>query len=632
MVPSNIIDLTGDDSEQTRRISSFVPSLSAVSHALNTANLAQPNLHHASFVSKKRKRGVLGASPSTTFRSSSESIEIDDSETETSTPPKRRPAGSSDSSPLPTTMTSSTIPLPRQFRSPTTGPNLSDRESASSISRQDFPRAESLSGTDSQPIEITEDEDDLVTTVRNAYPISRSGRLFHQIPELQILGSRALDNDDDDDDMELLSEASDSEMHTLFSEDDYAEDYELPAILERLSIEDKTQGKKGISSQTELLEHKGPNYSCAAGKSVELHDGTFMRILSVVQNATGATFIRGHQLVREDSQTPTMPKRHNELIWILPQMTKTIDSSADVPLSKFSVSEVKKNRDIVFTNQRYPMVSSKDDGNAFANQNQDFNYGPLFTRWKRAVSHNAKGKVVEESFYHLLYRDADSKVRRSKSCEDIFPRILDSESRSQWRRIPTSLCGGHDTFALVNDLEGRMEIEDIQKYSFGDAFCGAGGTSRGALDAGLFVKWGFDLDQKAMGTYSANFAPGGTDCRHEAVDEFLTHARGDSDVVDVVHASPPCQTFSWAKTFLTPEQDEKNEACLFSIGQLLQTTRPRIVTMEETDGLVSRHQLWFQALIHIFIHVGYSVRWKIVNCEQYGVPQTRKRLIILAAG
>lgn len=75
-----------------------------------------------------------------------------------------------------------------------------------------------------------------------------------------------------------------------------------------------------------------------------------------------------------------------------------------------------------------------------------------------------------------------------------------------------------------------------------------------------------------------------------------------------------------------------NEAALLSVWQLIEYLKPRVVTLEETEGLPSRHAEWFSLLINIFTSLGYSVRWKVVQCKEYGIPQTRKRLLIIAAG
>ena len=193
--------------------------------------------------------------------------------------------------------------------------------------------------------------------------------------------------------------------------------------------------------------------------------------------------------------------------------------------------------------------------------------------------------------------------------------------------------GSHKVKQLVVGLDNEIKIAESQTYTFGDAFCGAGGTSRGALDAGLFAKWGFDMDEQAITSYHQNFGRGGTDCRHEAVHEFLQRARHDPPTVDVMHISPPCQPFSHAHTWDTnPARDEMNQAALFSVWHLVETMKPRAVTVEETDGIIVRHNEWFSALINIFVSLGYSVRWTTLKCQNYAVPQTRKRLFIIASG
>jgi DNA (cytosine-5)-methyltransferase 1 len=171
-----------------------------------------------------------------------------------------------------------------------------------------------------------------------------------------------------------------------------------------------------------------------------------------------------------------------------------------------------------------------------------------------------------------------------------------------------------------------------QSYTFGDAFCGCGGTSRGAMTAKLQIDWGFDFNLRAIEAYKSNFSM--VDCIHKAADEFLKDCDDESTreryKVDILHISPPCQPFSPAHTVMGRD-DERNEASLFAIDGLLEKIRPRVVTMEETFGLLSRHPLWFRSVLHMFTRHNYSVRWKIINCQDYGIPQARRRLVLIGS-
>jgi DNA (cytosine-5)-methyltransferase 1 len=148
--------------------------------------------------------------------------------------------------------------------------------------------------------------------------------------------------------------------------------------------------------------------------------------------------------------------------------------------------------------------------------------------------------------------------------------------------------------------------------------------------AGLRITWSFDMDERAVLTYKLNFPD--ADCREQSVDSFIADAEKLNFKVDILHISPPCQPFSPAHTTASPVRDEANEAAYLSVGRLLEVIKPRIVTIEETFGLESMHIEWFSALIHDFIRIGYSMHWKILNCSDYGVPQSRKRLVIFGAG
>lgn len=169
-----------------------------------------------------------------------------------------------------------------------------------------------------------------------------------------------------------------------------------------------------------------------------------------------------------------------------------------------------------------------------------------------------------------------------------------------------------------------------RRYTFGDAFCGAGGTSRGAVMAGLRVKWGFDFELKACNSYALNFY--GATVYNLAADQFLSLPDPNQHLrVDVLHLSPPCCPYSRAHT--TPgKNDEINQAALFAVGPLLDKARPRIATLEEVDGLtLEKHKGFFTALIQIFTAREYSLRWKIFNLADFGLSQQRKRILMIAS-
>lgn len=175
----------------------------------------------------------------------------------------------------------------------------------------------------------------------------------------------------------------------------------------------------------------------------------------------------------------------------------------------------------------------------------------------------------------------------------------------------------------------RQSIQ--QRYTFGDCFCGAGGASRGAVQAGLHLNWGFDFNLAACQSYKMNFPS--AKIYNVWAHDFVNLPDQDHDhdcKVDICHLSPPCQFFSNAHT-IAGTDDEMNTATLFSVAKLLEKARPRVVTLEQTAGLLRRHALFFNALVLMFTELGFSIRWRLLQCADYGLPQHRLRLFMIAS-
>lgn len=102
-------------------------------------------------------------------------------------------------------------------------------------------------------------------------------------------------------------------------------------------------------------------------------------------------------------------------------------------------------------------------------------------------------------------------------------------------------------------------------------------------------------------------------------------------LVDILHLSPPCQVFSPVHT-RAGQNDQQNFDSLFACDALVYAARPRIITLEQTFGILHpKFEAAFNSLIQTFTSYGYSVSYQIVEFHRYGLAQTRRRLIIVAA-
>ena len=105
--------------------------------------------------------------------------------------------------------------------------------------------------------------------------------------------------------------------------------------------------------------------------------------------------------------------------------------------------------------------------------------------------------------------------------------------------------------------------------------------------------------------------------------------------IDIMHFSLPCKFWSPAHTHETNEvRDEANRATLFVIQQILRKFQPKIAMFEQTFGLLTmedKHAGYFQSVIGDVEAAGYDVAWKIVDFKDYGLAQSRRRIVMYAS-
>lgn len=194
----------------------------------------------------------------------------------------------------------------------------------------------------------------------------------------------------------------------------------------------------------------------------------------------------------------------------------------------------------------------------------------------------------------------------------VLPKVFDLTNSDLSNPPPT----GSITYTPSKPLPAIHRTAN-QAYTYGDAFCGAGGSTRGALLSGLRPKWGFDFSPHASSSWSRNFPMGV--CYNTDAHNFIWRAslaRSDFKV-DILHLSPPCQFFSPAHT-VNGVDDERNVASLFAVEEMIKVTTPRVVTLEQTFGIMcSRFRWYFNQLIGMFTSQNFSVRWAVVPLAQW---------------
>lgn len=185
---------------------------------------------------------------------------------------------------------------------------------------------------------------------------------------------------------------------------------------------------------------------------------------------------------------------------------------------------------------------------------------------------------------------------------------------------------------LEYGLESRENMKhDTNKPTVVDLFCGAGGLSRGFLDAGFNVVLGIDSDDAALETFKKNH--GQTEVMnldlfdHENLNiakDYLTEKHVE---VDVLVGGPPCQGFSLAGP--RNVNDERN-TLYTAMVKFAEMINPKIIVMENVPGLVTLYEGKAKNRIEEdFSNLGYKMQTKILYAPEYGIPQTRKRVFFV---
>lgn len=162
-------------------------------------------------------------------------------------------------------------------------------------------------------------------------------------------------------------------------------------------------------------------------------------------------------------------------------------------------------------------------------------------------------------------------------------------------------------------------------------FAGAGGCSLGFQNSGLYSLLGaYDNNKMAVNTYNLNFGDDKcelvdlAECDFKQLRLKLGLGRGE---LDLIIGGPPCQGFSTAGTRFW---DDPRNQLIKNYAQALEEFQPKWFMMENVEGLLTTAGgKYIYEAIKKFSELGYSLVMEKVYAQEYGVPQRRKRVVII---
>lgn len=162
-----------------------------------------------------------------------------------------------------------------------------------------------------------------------------------------------------------------------------------------------------------------------------------------------------------------------------------------------------------------------------------------------------------------------------------------------------------------------------------DLFCGVGGLTHGLIKSGITIRAGIDLDTSCKYAYEANN-------NAQFVGEDISTITGETlnkfwkdGEVRVLVGCAPCQPFSTHSNKVKDKEQGSKWNLLNEFIRLVEETDPDILSMENVTNL-SNKQI-FKDFVAKLNSLQYEVKYQNVFCPSYGIPQKRRRLVLLAS-
>jgi DNA (cytosine-5)-methyltransferase 1 len=159
-------------------------------------------------------------------------------------------------------------------------------------------------------------------------------------------------------------------------------------------------------------------------------------------------------------------------------------------------------------------------------------------------------------------------------------------------------------------------------YDVISLFTGAGGTDIGFINAGYNIAWANEWNKYAVKSYKDNIDD------NIILDDITKVSSHDIPEADVVIGGFPCQGFSISNN--NRRTDDQRNFLYLELLRIIKDKKPAVFVAENVEGLLSMDKgRTIKMIIKDFEDIGYKTNYKLLNSAEYGVPQFRKRVIII---
>ena len=174
---------------------------------------------------------------------------------------------------------------------------------------------------------------------------------------------------------------------------------------------------------------------------------------------------------------------------------------------------------------------------------------------------------------------------------------------------------------MIQSDKINLKIEAI------DLFCGVGGLTYGLRQSGIDVIAGFDNDISCKYAYEKN------NHNHFIADNIVGYDFNklkklySKNSIKILVGCAPCQPFSSHTRKVKNKQKDNKWNLILCFLEAVKTINPDIISMENVTGLAKIKI--FKEFIESIKKLGYKINYQVVNCADYGLPQNRRRLVLL---